>query len=97
MTRFEDLAGRTFGRLTVLHRGEVARSGLSDQYQDKTFWVCRCTCGTVKTVNRTNLQRNTRSCGCLRKELAADRARDRAAGPERERWPCGKVKPLRRS
>lgn len=58
-----DLTGRTFDRLTVVGRAE-ARPGAHT-----SFWVCRCRCGTVKTVSATALKQGyTRSCGCLHRE-----------------------------
>ncbi len=67
---FNDLTGKTIGRLTVLHRGEdkVASNG-----RHRTMWVCRCSCGNVVTVQADSLNEkhgNTRSCGCLASEIA---------------------------
>lgn len=53
--------GRRFGRLTVIGI-EPGRKAL-----------CRCDCGNKTMVHRSNLGRsNTRSCGCIRKEMYAD-------------------------
>lgn len=72
MTR-KDLVGRRFGRLVVTGPAPNRRrgSGRSD-----VFWACVCECG-VKLELRSNslLTRNTASCGCLQKELAANRCR----------------------
>lgn len=58
MSRLIDLTGKTFGFLTVLSR-DPSRSG--------TYWVCRCKCGKITTVNGKNLKRgHTTSCGCKR-------------------------------
>lgn len=66
-----DLAGRTFGRLTVLER-TGSRSG-------KSLWRCRCSCGTETVVLSTYLTTgDTRSCGCLHLETTA--AKGRAKG-----------------
>lgn len=51
------LEGRRFGRLVALN------------YVSKSRWLCRCDCGTVKSISTCNLTRKTRSCGCLRDEL----------------------------
>ena len=55
-----DLTGRTFGKLTVLsfsHR------------RGKSFWNCRCECGTEKVVGYGSLvDGSALSCGCLRRE-----------------------------
>ena len=59
-----DLAGQTFGRLSVV--GRAAPKGRKAQ------WVCACTCGTVKTVSGSHLRGGrTVSCGCKRREQMA--------------------------
>jgi len=56
----QDIAGRKYGRLTVLHRS-LAVSG------DTTRWYCRCDCGHFITVRGESLwSGRTKSCGCLR-------------------------------
>ena len=57
------IVGRVFGRLTVLSRSpEIGRQG-------QTRWICRCVCGTEKTIYRTSLfNGSTQSCGCLKRE-----------------------------
>jgi hypothetical protein len=55
-----DLAGQTFGRLTVIER--VA-------HIPRPHWLCRCECGTERIVRADNLRRGlTRSCGCFHRE-----------------------------
>lgn len=56
-----DLIGKTFGRLTVIAKG----IGIKNR---GTYWVCRCQCGTEKTIRRDSLTTGTRSCGCEQKE-----------------------------
>lgn len=58
-----DLAGRRFGRLTVV------------EYAGSSCFKCRCDCGkeVVISTDRLNSGR-TKSCGCLRKEVAASKA-----------------------
>ena len=51
----EDLTGRRFGHLTVLHRQE----GISPPK-----WVCRCDCGNEKAVSAHDLKAGVKSCGC---------------------------------
>lgn len=59
-TRFIDLTGQRFGRLTV--RKLTKKS--------PTMWECVCDCGIIRTVWAPSLVRGTtRSCGCLRSEL----------------------------
>lgn len=62
-----DLEGAKFGRLLVVKRGP------NDQ-RNHTMWVCRCDCGSEITT-RVDVLRSgaTRSCGCLQKDLAAEK------------------------
>lgn len=63
MTSRLSLSGKTFGRLTV--------TGLAQVRQSETVWSCRCECGEVLDVRGRSLRSgNTRSCGCLRREIA---------------------------
>lgn len=68
-----DLSGQRFGRWTVLRRAlpeEFRRRGSG------AIWLCRCDCGNVGTVSGWALRSGgSRSCGCLRDELAADYGR----------------------
>lgn len=57
----EDLRGRRFGRLTVLHQTE--------NEGNQTAWLCQCDCGNTVVVKSANLKRGkTESCGCLKSE-----------------------------
>jgi hypothetical protein len=57
----ENLAGRTFGRLTVL--------SYSNTHKHVVFWLCECACGGIKTIRANDLRIGyTQSCGCLHKE-----------------------------
>lgn len=58
----KDLAGRQFGRLTVL--GAVSRRPM--------MWHCKCSCGGESISEaRVLVNGSTRSCGCLSKEYNA--------------------------
>jgi len=60
-----DLTGKRFGRLLVLKRAEG---------KGNAKWLCRCDCGNHKTAYGCSLERErTQSCGCLQRELAAER------------------------
>ncbi len=62
------LDGMRFGRLTVLSFSHIS-SGRSQ-------WRCRCDCGTICTIPGHELRSgDTKSCGCLRDELASKRMR----------------------
>lgn len=59
-----DLIGDIYGRLEVLDRAETIRG--------QPRWRCRCICGNITTVRHGGLRNgNTRSCGCLSKEVSS--------------------------
>lgn len=63
-----ELTGKIFGYLTVLEQDTSRPKG------GAKYWICRCKCGTVKSIRGSNLTsrvRPTRSCGCLAKEKAS--------------------------
>ena len=58
--RFTDLTGKVFGRLTVI------------AFAGKQRWHVRCECGTECVRSRGDLTSgDTKSCGCLRKEVTS--------------------------
>ncbi len=61
---YKDIIGKRFGRLTVIkfsHR---------DKSKKHIFWLCKCNCGNIIKTTKDRLQKgDTKSCGCLRKEL----------------------------
>jgi hypothetical protein len=62
-TCFHDIAGKLFGKLTVIEH--LGKKG--DEHQ----WKCQCSCSNITIVNGGNLSNNprgTKSCGCSRKE-----------------------------
>ncbi len=62
-------AGDRYGRLTVIREIEPKRSGV----QVQRCVECRCECGVVKEYRLYTLRNgNTRSCGCLAKEVTGD-------------------------
>ncbi len=66
--RAEDLTGRRYGRLVVLHRFTGPASDVK--------WVCQCDCGKTTNTFRTSLKKGTsQSCGCLRNEQSSERAK----------------------
>lgn len=61
-----DLTGMTFGYLTVIKRDNNYIIG----GRKRTGWICKCICGTIKTILRDNLVLGkVFSCGCKEKEL----------------------------
>lgn len=64
--RLIDLTGRRFGRLVVVRRAIAPRRAVA--------WECACDCGTTAIVVGADLRDgNTRSCGCLRREVTSER------------------------
>lgn len=70
MAKHQDLTGMKFGRLTVLK--EVEKEGSGD-YK----WLCQCDCGNVVVKSGNSMKSgNTKSCGCIKRELLAKRNRE---------------------
>jgi hypothetical protein len=69
-TKFQDLTGQVFGRLTVLsHSRRILPSGKS-----VIHWNCVCACGQTLQVSATHIKGgHTKSCGCLNREVARQR------------------------
>lgn len=67
----EYLAGRRFGRLTVIkYSGNKKRNSL--------VWECACDCGNTTYVDTGQLTSGkTKSCGCLRKEIMSRSGEER--------------------
>lgn len=64
--KFVDLTGKVFGRWTVLGR-------IKNNKHNHCQYLCRCTCGSVRSVSSCNLVRHSRSCGCLKLEVIRSR------------------------
>ena len=62
MTKFIDLTGQKFGRLTVIEEdGKRNNKGY-------IMWKCKCDCGNTTIVSSNHLRSgSTKSCGCLKK------------------------------
>ena len=72
MPKLIDLTNQQFGRWTVLERD------LKHYPDKKVRWICQCSCGNIKTVTGETLRRGqSKSCGCLQKEIAAKLATNR--------------------
>lgn len=69
MPNLKDITGQRFTRLVAERL---------DHVNIRAYWFCRCDCGRSAVVKGASLRGgNTRSCGCLRRELLEER---RAAG-----------------
>ena len=82
-----DLTGKTFGRLTVLHRKGIARNSRA------ATWLCQCTCGNrITTESRLLNNGNTTSCGCAQRDYMRAHAHrlthGESKGAEYKSW-CG--------
>lgn len=69
-----NLTGQVFGRLTVLGEAPQDVWPKNSRGHRKRSWLCRCECGTLLSypVPTARLTRgNTRSCGCLQRDLAS--------------------------
>lgn len=70
MSKFIDLTGKKFGRLTVIKRVE---NRISNCGQSKTMFLCKCDCGKEVCVEGAKLRNgHTQSCGCLHNEIFAN-------------------------
>ena len=62
MSKFLDITGQRFGRLTAIK--------FAERINNKTFWQVVCDCGNVKKVALEHLRAgHTLSCGCYAKEM----------------------------
>jgi hypothetical protein len=63
-----DLTGNRFNRFVVMGRSGTNRHG-------HPVWECRCDCGAIRHTTGSNLIRGQhKSCGCLSRELTAERS-----------------------
>ena len=63
MPKILDLAGKTFGRLSVIERVYVPKA-------HNVMWRCKCECGNETIAAAANIGKTTFSCGCLAREAA---------------------------
>lgn len=60
MGKFIDLTGFRFNHFTVLHFDKSVKCNYT--------WICKCDCGTIKSVRSSALKKGTiKSCGCFKK------------------------------
>lgn len=92
MAQSEELAGKRFVRILILHRVASDRHG-------KARFLCRCDCGREFEATALHLRRgDTSSCGCLRNDRvsAANRRHGhtavRGATPEYRSWSAAKTR-----
>lgn len=67
MSKFIDLNGKIFDKLTILNRVKNSKSGNAQ-------WLCLCECGNNKFISGSDIIKGkTKSCGCIRKETTTKR------------------------
>jgi len=63
MGKFKDITGQRFGRLVAIHPTNKRK-------HKSVVWECQCDCGKVVEINAKSLiSGNTKSCGCLQREV----------------------------
>lgn len=71
-SRVDSLVGKKFGRLTVVSREENIRSNTGRSH---VMYMCKCDCGNSVVIKAENLRSgNTKSCGCLEKEINKEKS-----------------------
>lgn len=78
--KLKSLEGRRFGRWVVLERNLLIND-------PSPYWICLCDCGTYGDIRGSSLVQNqSKSCGCLQKELQSVRQKATSIGnPARKR------------
>ena len=70
-----DMVGQKYGRLTVVEFDRLQKH--------KTYWKCVCDCGLTVIVTGNSLRSgNTKSCGCLHREMVAAQGKKNAKHSE---------------
>jgi len=72
-----DLTGKKFGRWTVIRRGE--------NKDNRVAWYCKCECGNTNTIiTRVLVKGQSKSCGCLQREIATKHGHNTLKGSSTE-------------
>ena len=70
MARYIDITGQKFGRWTVMNITDKRTKNRT------IIWHCKCECGNEKDVDGYTLKSGqSKSCGCLNRELASERCK----------------------
>jgi hypothetical protein len=60
-----DLTGMRFGRWVAIERDPIVHAA-------GAYWICKCDCGTIRSVNTQALRKGkSTSCGCYHAELTS--------------------------
>lgn len=63
-----DLTGKQFNHLRVLYKDKE-----KSQQTKKSYWVCECDCGIIKSIYAYNLKSgHTQSCGCYQRQRTSE-------------------------
>ena len=83
MRVIHDLTGRVFKRLTVIRLAYPSEIPEMKWRAKHTHWMCRCECGNtiVATVGALT-SHNTKSCGCLQRDVALENVSSYKLTPE---------------
>ena len=66
MSKLIDLTGQQFNEWTIVERDKDAKPGTAK-------WICRCSCGTIKSVAGSTLRNgSSKSCGCKKIEKSRE-------------------------
>jgi hypothetical protein len=92
MTKFIDLTGKKFNRLTVVER---VNDYISPNGFRSTQWKCICECGNEVIVSTSHLRSgHTKSCGCYGREVCVQNGLKIKHGLKESRvyriWSCMK-------
>lgn len=69
---YDDLTGKTFGKLTVLRHDDSHIANKENNWHHK--WICQCECGNIVSVFANNLTRlHTTSCGCTGRSIGEEK------------------------
>jgi len=66
--------GRNFYDLEGMKSGKLSVVSYAGKRKGKSYWICRCDCGSEKSICGYSLKSGrVSSCGCLKSELLAAR------------------------
>jgi hypothetical protein len=83
-----DITNQRFGRLLAISPAGFSLHG-------HAVWNCACDCGGMCHVTRQNLLRSdTRSCGCLRREVCGERLKRTKPATKHGLFAAGMMHPL---
>jgi len=80
--KVKDIAGKKFGRLTVISFSHVGNEGLA-------YWKCSCSCGGTSVTKGVSMRsEHVKSCGCWHKEKPLKHGHSRVGmtSPEYRCW-----------